>query len=147
MSEDIDWLRATHLELWKPVNEQVRLSERLYGRRPKVRHPEMKRQLTGLEISRILETIEKCDLIVDMYNACMGFGLGITLASMPGYPGAEPVFVLSFNSDHLPCLTDTRKFDHAWGMLSPVCFSARNRRLHRFQWGKEPRQDKMHYDY
>jgi hypothetical protein len=138
--DDLDWLRMIQKDIWKtiPADPYVRWSKD---------RQEAKRQFTGSEIERIFKYIDTHDLLVEMYNSCMGFGLGLSVYDMPNYPGADPVFVMAFNSDHIVCPQGTRKFDHAWDILSPIALSRRNLRLHRYQFGKEPTQDRAHYDY
>ena len=140
MNSDLAWLRLIHSEVWKtiPANHRQRW--------PRERR-EASRQIDGKEIKRIFDTVERSDLIVVIYNACMGFGIGMSIYTMPPYPGTDTVFVMSMNSDHLIKVNGTREFETGWQLFSPVAFSRRNLRLHRFLYGKEPRQDKMHYDY
>lgn len=143
VNEDIAWLEATHRDIWE--RPEVRRRRAYRQRIPSP--PREARQLTGIEVRRILDIIERQDLLVDLYNACMGFGLGMAVSQMPPFPGADARGVLQMTSDHLVCPSDARKFDHAWDMLAPVAFSPRNLRLHRFLYGKEPTQEKYRYDY
>jgi len=144
VDDDLDLLRRIHDDIW--LRTRRSMADVAYRNAPAYTL-EVKRQVEGPELVRVFSIVEQRDLVVKMYNACMGFGLGLSVYRMPPCPGTDPVFVLSMNSDHLVCPQDTRRFDHAWDLFSPVVLSLRNLRLHRFQFGKEPSMDKRTYDY
>lgn len=129
---DVDWLRLKNRGIWKPENSTHDLASPSH--------------LTVDDLRRVIAIAEQRDLLITLYNACAGVGLGCDVSSMAPYPGAPPITALSFTSDHLACPAGTSAFDHAWETLSPVAFAPRNLRLYRFQYGCVPPQDKAYYE-
>lgn len=106
-----------------------------------------KRRLTDEELAKVLEVAKTHPCTI--YNACMGFGIGMTIWSHPLYPGLPTEGLFHLTSLHLPGVpvSGHDHFHKGWEIFSAVALRPEN-----VAWCKElkleePRDDKWHYDY
>jgi len=139
-------LKALHNEIWKHIPR----TRNSYGVSIETR------RLTEEEWDWIKETISSENLICQPHNACMGFGLGMTLYAEPPvvYPGADlpPEYLITITQKHIPfpgSVDDVNgpRFNEAWDIFSPITHTSENGAKLKMHKSLEPLKPKGHYDY
>ncbi len=132
---DADWLRKLNAEIWQ---EHPRSATARFA------WADEKRVLTQEELARVLELAKSGTYIVGMWNACMGFGVGISLYASPLYPGTDPEPLIAITNKHI---SKDARFEDGWKLFSPIALSEENQRAYEFACGERLRTEKHHYDY
>jgi hypothetical protein len=106
------------------------------------------RLLTQDELARVLTLAKSGDFVVRMFNAVMGFGVGISLSTPPPYPGTDAYYRVAITNAHV----DDGKGDHvrfkeAWELFAPIALSEANQRLVEFTFGQRLSTEQSYYDY
>jgi len=140
----IDDLKKLHSEIWDiiPANP---LSYNIYERMNRA-HESRTRKVSDEEWAAVAEAVGRLDLIVELHNACMGFGVGMCLSEQPSVLGVEPEFVINITSGHFKSPEGVNGFDFAWERFIPLADTERNKKLLAY-FHLDPLREKRHYEY
>lgn len=130
-----DQLAALHDNIWL-----VPFSRRLTA----YSAPQEHRALKENEVAAVLDAARSGKYLITMSNACMGFGIAMSLHTPSPYPGAMATHVITITNKHL---SDTARFEDGWSLFSPIALADDNQRRLEFEFGERLPTDKSHYDY
>lgn len=125
IANDIDFLTDLQKSIWK-------------SKAGKPKAGEIDGSVSNAVLNTVFDIVERNRLGVIIHNACMGFGVGITIYDNPVYPGVTTEAILRITNRHLG--DGSKKFEDGWEVFYP--FVKRNQDLL-----LEPLEDKHYYDY
>lgn len=133
--DDLKWLEKLSEEIWQEHVASIRAGGTWWDE---------KRTLTPEELNRVITMAKSGDVVVGMANACMGFGISMTLYSPPPYPGTESEALITITNEHLG---EGARFKDGWKLFSPIALSEANQKAYEFAFGHRLHTDQSYYDY
>lgn len=131
------------IEYLEKLNEELWQSHQDYYNNRRRKWCSEKRKIQMKELQKVFKTIKKEKLGIKVHNACMGFGIGISIYAKPSFPGVKPEYIITITSDHLKPKRNSEKirgFERGWELFSEFAKKNENLLL-------EPLRDKGYYDY
>lgn len=149
MSDDIQWLKDLHRDLW-PEDKKKHNGPGMVAYRV----------LTTGEVQEVVRIIRERQLLTYMISTSMFGGYGMEVFAHPAYPGMPPEHLLIIIEDHLPRHTRYDELmgrslpekkagcgrEDAWVLFSQFTHSDQNRVWLR-HYNMRPPQDRSFYDY